>query len=614
MSVRTSSTPPPFIRTPPLHSPLTLLPLPCSVESVDGQSLRYLSSEGKSILQSFNSIFGPSCSQEHVMDVVGLPLVNDCLRGISGALLCYGQTGAGKTHTITGAAAGAERGLIPRILDHLFTVGSSAPYSQLDVRCSYTEVFSERVRDLLNPHPSEYEKWSADYASAHPMTAIANAKEAGRLFTEGQSRRQVARTAMNDQSSRSHTLLTLRLSCVKDGRRVDASITLVDLAGSERMQGNVDEQQREGVAINSSLSALNRVFMALINSSSHIPFNDCTLTKLLRPFLDPRRSTARTVLIFHVSPEPCNGHDTRGTLKFAERCKKIRGPAVVERAVAASEAEAQQEYVMRGHDWPAKVMDEQEKRRVVEGMRKAADGWRKAEGGGQTKRRKLDVQGVEAEAEAQGELEEELEDYKQTVRLLLAMLKLSQADLADALQREVEKGALSMQLEEQRQARRRAEAEEAARLMAQMLPHAQPLLPRSTRGKENTDVTQLTSPLKLVPSVTPAPSPAPILSPPLSSLQSPRANGLPLSSIASIIEAKVSSSSSPSSSFPSLVDPLPAVAPLSYVGKQAVLDYVGGGGGGWRYPSGELEEELVKGLVGGGGGGMRSPMRSSLMR
>ena len=47
--------------------------------------------------------------------------MKNALAGYSGAVLCYGQTGAGKTFTMTGASADYKnRGIIPRTLSMLF--------------------------------------------------------------------------------------------------------------------------------------------------------------------------------------------------------------------------------------------------------------------------------------------------------------------------------------------------------------------------------------------------------------------------------------------------------------------------------------------------------------
>ena len=62
-------------------------------------------------LDGYNGTFGRSARsrETHALD--------DHL----GTILCYGQTGAGKTHTMTGFAESYQnRGIIPRSLQHLY--------------------------------------------------------------------------------------------------------------------------------------------------------------------------------------------------------------------------------------------------------------------------------------------------------------------------------------------------------------------------------------------------------------------------------------------------------------------------------------------------------------
>lgn len=42
------------------------------------------------------------------------------LEGYSGCILCYGQTGAGKTFTMTGSSDFSNRGIIPRTISNVF--------------------------------------------------------------------------------------------------------------------------------------------------------------------------------------------------------------------------------------------------------------------------------------------------------------------------------------------------------------------------------------------------------------------------------------------------------------------------------------------------------------
>ena len=547
-----------------------------NVEVLDALHLRYTDASGKSLTQSFNAIFGPDASQQRVMDDVGLPIARDCLSGINGAILCYGQTGSGKTHTMQGSVSESGRGLIPRVVDHLFAVGSAAPYSQLDVRCSYTEVApSEKVRDLLHGS-GEYERYRED---AIRMTTITSAAHAARLIHDGQQRRTVARTAMNDASSRSHTLLTLQLSCHRDGRLVTASVTLVDLAGSERMNDNPEAQQREGIGINASLSALNRLLDAVIRQQAHVPFNDSTLTKMLRPFLDPRKPAARTVLFFHVSPEWQNAHDTRSTLKFAARCKTIKQQPLTANVTALTLEDAMVDFVSAAQD-----IDPERRRRIVDGLRRVAEGFRRQEGGG--KRRKVEAapsDSPQPPADAPKE---------QPTRLLSATVRLLQAELTTALAREQDKAREAREVREREQ----AQIAEALRLHPSMPAEAAPpARGAKAAGKENADVVPpspskpLSSPVRSRGFVSPG-SPA---------LQSP--SRAPLSSIQAIIEAKVASLRASRA-------PTDASTPVK---RAAVFDYVEGESGGYRFPSIDLDEDAaVRGLV----TAMRSPIRVSLMR
>lgn len=85
--------------------------------------------------------------------------------------------------------------------------------------------------------------------------------------------RAVARTAQNERSSRSHSVFQLQISGEHAGRGLQcgAHLNLVDLAGSERLDPGLAlgpgerERLRETQAINSSLSTLGLVIMALSN-------------------------------------------------------------------------------------------------------------------------------------------------------------------------------------------------------------------------------------------------------------------------------------------------------------------------------------------------------------
>jgi kinesin family protein C1 len=101
--------------------------------------------------------------------------------------------------------------------------------------------------------------------------------------------RSVGQTAMNERSSRSHSVFALHLRAInaEQGITLKGTLSLVDLAGSERLDRSMatGDMLKETVAINKSLSALADVFVAIANKQSHIPYRNSKLTYLLQPAL-----------------------------------------------------------------------------------------------------------------------------------------------------------------------------------------------------------------------------------------------------------------------------------------------------------------------------------------
>lgn len=130
---------------------------------------------------------------------------------------------------------------------------------------------------------------------------------------------------MNQHSSRSHSLLFLtvrqkRLDTFVTKRSV---LTLVDLAGSEK----VGKSQASGIRfdeakkINLSLTTLGMCIYALTESSStHVPYRDSKLTRILQESLG---GNSRTSLLVACSPSSWNRDETISTLRFALRAKKM---------------------------------------------------------------------------------------------------------------------------------------------------------------------------------------------------------------------------------------------------------------------------------------------------
>ena len=97
--------------------------------------------------------------------VVGQPVVNNVMQGYNACCFAYGQTGAGKTHTMQGELAmtadGAQnplRGLTPRVFQSIFQTIESREGEdqqggprQYTCKCSFLQIYNEQVSDLLQP-------------------------------------------------------------------------------------------------------------------------------------------------------------------------------------------------------------------------------------------------------------------------------------------------------------------------------------------------------------------------------------------------------------------------------------------------------------------------------
>jgi kinesin family protein 5 len=70
----------------------------------------------------FDQVYDPSASQAKLYETAVTPIVDSVLKGYNGTILAYGQTGAGKSYTMSGPDIESleDRGIIPRMVSGLF--------------------------------------------------------------------------------------------------------------------------------------------------------------------------------------------------------------------------------------------------------------------------------------------------------------------------------------------------------------------------------------------------------------------------------------------------------------------------------------------------------------
>ncbi|CAI6005353.1 unnamed protein product [Closterium sp. NIES-64] len=284
----------------------------------------------------FDKVFSPDTTQTLIFKEIA-DLVISALDGY--------KTGSGKTFTMFGDSTDETlRGVIPRSMQQIFQAirEKASTGWNYTVQASLLEIHNEAIRDLLKGYndddeatSSKPEKGSAAAKKAElslyniihekdgsttvlglRVVTVQSVEDAAAVFAYAHKKRAVGRTDMNEESSRSHAVFTLRLN----GRNKDTGETthgilnLIDLAGSERLKRSnaTGATRTESININKSLSCLSHVLEA--RAKGELPrYRDGKLTYLLQKSIEKQ---SRTVMFLNISPDSSSTDETLGSLKF----------------------------------------------------------------------------------------------------------------------------------------------------------------------------------------------------------------------------------------------------------------------------------------------------------
>ena len=167
----------------------------------------------------FDGVLPPEAPQAAVYDDVGAPILDAVLQGYNGTVFAYGQTGAGKTHTLLNAGDGtgtASMGLVPRLAAALFVHIESDVRHVYRVKASFAQIYNEQIDDLLRPSSTNL-KLKPTPTGGYAVDGLAevHCKTAAQLlqaFDSGRRHLRYAETKLNKSSSRSHAVLQLSVS------------------------------------------------------------------------------------------------------------------------------------------------------------------------------------------------------------------------------------------------------------------------------------------------------------------------------------------------------------------------------------------------------------------
>ena len=313
------------------------------------QSNRIEKVPGRTHSFTLDRVFGPDSTTDGIYHDSVAPLVKAAMEGYNSTVLAYGQTSTGKTHTMTGEKDNP--GLVPLCVKDCFKYvkeNMSDESREYLFRFSYLEIYKEHIRDLLSstssaPQPVRlFDGPNGLVIRGLKEIVVSSPKKVFQLLKQGDKRRQVGATHMNQHSSRSHVVVRLKIESSLAKNRGDETrvsiLSLVDLAGSESVRLNGTERREEGQYINKSLMALGQVVLGLSESckangerklKSHIPYRDSKLTRLLQSSLS---GNAQMLLMCCISPLASHLEESHNTFKFATRAKRIEQTASIQTA------------------------------------------------------------------------------------------------------------------------------------------------------------------------------------------------------------------------------------------------------------------------------------------
>mmetsp|Transcript_25872 Transcript_25872/g.43132 ORF Transcript_25872/g.43132 Transcript_25872/m.43132 type:complete len:889 (+) Transcript_25872:106-2772(+) len=357
-----------------------------SVQTVDPMSGRVVTVAPDVGLRefSFDAVLPDRVSQRHAYNSSARRLVMDFINGFNATAIVYGQTGSGKTYSmfghdiggVGGVSGGANtayfyhsehKGIVPRACEELFaalTERATTNGIESEVSVSYVEIFGDEVSDLLRQGARcGHSKVAAQQfvLSGAAEKVVHNIEEIEAVLQQGELQKRRAATAMNDRSTRAHSLFIVSLKQNRPTTTATATSTttttadvtlqsrlfLADLGGSEQVKkSKVDaganregregsaqefsvgfqlaEHMREAVNINLGLLALKKCIEALNNRALYTPYQDSKLTMLLSAGLG---GNSKTSVIVCANMDAAHITETVATLRFGERCALIETEA-----------------------------------------------------------------------------------------------------------------------------------------------------------------------------------------------------------------------------------------------------------------------------------------------
>jgi len=225
----------------------------------------------------------------------------------------------------------AECGIVLRACNEVLRAcqKDSIPGVTVSASVQYVQIYQESVTDLVTGRPVQVRTGGGQTVLQGAEEVAVNClTEALDILRTGEERKHYAGTAMNERSSRAHTVFIMHIAQANERTNtiVRSQLHLVDLAGCEQIKQSkvVGQRKVEAVGINSSLLVLGKCISALVEARPHVPYFESKLTLLLKGAFG---GNSRTTAIITGSMDLDHGDQTFQALSFGERCAMVTNSA-----------------------------------------------------------------------------------------------------------------------------------------------------------------------------------------------------------------------------------------------------------------------------------------------
>uniref|UniRef100_A0A3P9JU93 Kinesin-like protein n=1 Tax=Oryzias latipes TaxID=8090 RepID=A0A3P9JU93_ORYLA len=223
---------------------------------------------------------------------------------------------------------------------------------------SYIEIYNNYIYDLLEdapfdpirPKPPQSKVLREDqnhnmYVAGCTEVEVKSTEEAFEIFWKGQKKRRIANTQLNRESSRSHSVFTVKLvqapldadgdHILQDKNQVNVSqLCLVDLAGSERTSRTRAEGSRLreagwftcfwlGLTYYLIMWYFQQIYLCMV------PYRDSKVTHLFKNYFD---GEGKVRMIVCVNPN-ADDYEESLVMRFAEMTQEVEVARPVDRAI-----------------------------------------------------------------------------------------------------------------------------------------------------------------------------------------------------------------------------------------------------------------------------------------